>query len=440
MNRVFRSLVRQSLAAAAVAAALAGAAVQSATAETELVVQYTQPQIFDGVFAALKAEFEAQNPDVKVQFRGPLKDYGAGVQALLREAVIGDMPHVDYLGLSHLPVVADRGLAVDLGPLMKADGSTFEQNGWTESLQTLGRVNGTQYALPFAISMSVAYYNADLVRQVGGDPANMPTDWDGIIELAGKIDALGDDYAGMYIPYSAGWYGAWYYQGVLFSHGGEMMQPGATTVSFTDDPAWQKAVGMYDRMAEQGGMKPLADQAQRQQFIAGKMGFVIDSISRLYGFQQAIGDRFELRTARHPMAAENGRLPTGGNLALITTAAEKDPKVLDAAWRWLKFSTGPFGTTQVIKLVGYTPVNVLALEDPKLLKGYFDSRPAHRTAVDQIPLVREWYQYPGDNSLKIDDVIGEHLEAVVDDSMTPEEALASLTDEVNRLLSPQAGN
>ena len=53
MNRVFRSLVRQSLAAAAVAAALAGAAVQSATAETELVVQYTQPQIFDGVFAAL---------------------------------------------------------------------------------------------------------------------------------------------------------------------------------------------------------------------------------------------------------------------------------------------------------------------------------------------------------------------------------------------------
>ncbi|MEO0995823.1 MAG: extracellular solute-binding protein, partial [Pseudomonadota bacterium] len=336
--------------------------------------------------------------------------------------------------LSHLGTVVDRGLAVEIAPLMKKDGETFEANGWTESLQTLGRVDGTQYALPFAVSMSVAYYNADLVREVGGDPENMPTDWDGIIELAGKISALGDDFAGMYIPYSAGWYGAWYYQGVLFSHGGEMMQPGATKVALADDPAWQKAVGMYDRMAEEGGMLPLGDQAQRQQFISGKMGFVIDSISRLFNFQESIGDRFDFRTTFHPMAAENGRLPTGGNLAIITTAAEEDPAVLDAAWKWLKFSTGPFGTTQVIKLVGYTPVNVLALDDEQYLKGYFDTRPNHKTAVDQISRVREWYQYPGENTLKIDDVIGEHLEGVVDDSLTPEEALTSMTDEINRLL------
>ncbi|MEL6767786.1 MAG: extracellular solute-binding protein, partial [Pseudomonadota bacterium] len=392
------SLKRSLLAALAITAATIGAA---RAEPVELVVQYTQPQIFDGVFERLKAEFEAQNPDITVTYRAPLPNYGAGVQALLREATVGEMPHVDYLGLSHLGTVVDRGLAVEIAPLMEKDGETFEENGWTESLQTLGRVDGTQYALPFAVSMSVAYYNADLVREAGGDPDNMPTDWDGIIELAGKISALGDDIAGMYIPYSAGWYGAWYYQGVLFSHGGEMMQPGATEVSLADDPAWQQAVGMYDRMAEEGGMLPLGDQAQRQQFISGKMGFVIDSISRLFNFQESIGDRFDFRTTFHPMAAEDGRLPTGGNLALITTAAAEDPAVLDAAWKWLKFSTGPFGTTQVIKLVGYTPVNVLALEDEQYLKGYFDDRPNHKTAVDQILRVREWYQYPGENTLKI---------------------------------------
>jgi multiple sugar transport system substrate-binding protein len=88
----------------------------------------------------------------------------------------------------------------------------------------------------------------------------------------------------------------------------------------------------------------------------------------------------------------------------------------------------------VVKKVGYTPVNVLALEDPALLKGYFDDRPLHKIAVDQIPLIREWFQYPGPNSLKIDDAIGQHLEAVVDKSTTPEAALVSLTAEVNRLL------
>ena len=74
------------------------------------------------------------------------------------------------------------------------------------------------------------------------------------------------------------------------------------------------------------------------------------------------------------------------------------------------------------------------MEDPKLLKGYFDTRPNHKTAVEQISLVRGWFQFPGENSLKIDTVIGEHLESVVDNSLTPEEALASLEEEINRLL------
>ena len=135
-----------------------------------------------------------QNPGITIKYRGPLPNYGAGIQALLREATIGEMPHVDYVGLSHIPTVAQRGLAVDLAPLMAADGQTFEENGWTESLQSLGRFGGKQLALPMAVSMSVVYYNADLVRRVGGDPDNMPKDWDGIIELAGKIRALGPDY------------------------------------------------------------------------------------------------------------------------------------------------------------------------------------------------------------------------------------------------------
>ena len=419
----------------AISLGLAMASPMIARAEpVELIVQYTQPQIFDGVFDALKAEFEARNPDVTVSFRGAHNTYGDNVQALLRDAVVGDMPHVNYLGLSFLPTVADRGLAVDLAPLMENDGETFEENGWTESLQSVGRHGGQQLSLPFAISMSLTYYNADLVRQVGGDPDNMPTDWDGIIDLAGRIDDLGPDYAGMYLPYSASWYGAWYFQGALFSNGGEMMQPGASDVSIVDDPAWQVAMGLYDRMAEEGGMMAVGDQAHRQQFIAGRMGFVIDSISRLYNFEQSIGDRFDFRTARHPMGAADGRLPTGGNLAMITTAAEEDPAVLDAAWRWVRFASGPFGTDQVIRLVGYTPVNTLALDDPDLLQGYFDSRPNHRTAVEQIPLVRDWFQFPGENSLEIDTVIGEHLEGVVDDSLTPEQALTSLEDEINTLL------
>ena len=66
------SLKNTLLAAVAFTAATIGAA---RAEPVELVVQYTQPQIFDGVFERLKAEFEAQNPDITVTFRAPLPNY-----------------------------------------------------------------------------------------------------------------------------------------------------------------------------------------------------------------------------------------------------------------------------------------------------------------------------------------------------------------------------
>lgn len=423
------------LALAAVAPALVTPALiaPAAADQTRLVVQYTFPVAFDPAFERLKATFARENPDIELVFRAPHKDYDVGIQALLRESVTGDMPHVTYVGLNHMRIVLERDLAVDLVPLMKADGTSFEAGGWTAAIQGLGQVDGHQIGLPFAVSTGVVYVNADLVRKAGGDPANMPRDWAGLLQLAGRIGKLGPDIAGMYMPWT-GASGAWLFQGLVYGVGGDIMKPGAKKVAF-DGEEGRYAITLYRRMVDEGAMPNIPDQAARQQFIAGKMGLFLDSISRLGNFERAIEDRFDLRAAHYPVdAGEKGGLVTGGNAAIITKAAAKDPAVLQAAWRWLKFSTGPRGTTEVIKNVGYVPVNVLALEDPALLKGYFDDRPRHKVAVDQIPLMREWYQFPGPNGVKINDTISEYLQAVVDKSKAPDAALAEMVAEVNRLL------
>src|SRR5262245_21339121 len=114
---------RRAVLAAIAAATVTACPAITASAETppaELLVQYTQPQIFDKAFDQLKADFEAENPDIRIKFRGAHKDYGAGIQALLREATVGEMAHVDYVGLSYVPIVGERGIAVDLAPLMRA--------------------------------------------------------------------------------------------------------------------------------------------------------------------------------------------------------------------------------------------------------------------------------------------------------------------------------
>jgi multiple sugar transport system substrate-binding protein len=242
-----------------------------AVAATELVVQYGQPAIFDPVFTRLKEQFERAHPDVKVVYRAPHKDYGAAIQSLLREATVGGLPHIDYVGLSFTRVVADRGLAVDLAPLMAADKSTFEAGGWSKALQGLGQVDGKQIALPFAVSSSIVYYNADLVRRVGGDPDTMPRDWDGILALAGKVRALGPEFAGMYIPYTSAWYGAWYFQGIVYGAGGEIMRPEAKTVAL-DEPAGRFAIEVQADGQDHVDGPPVSRQRQTQDFHLGASG------------------------------------------------------------------------------------------------------------------------------------------------------------------------
>jgi multiple sugar transport system substrate-binding protein len=399
----------------------------------EVIVQYTQPTIFDPAYKRIKDHFEAENPDIRIRYRGPQKDYDAGIQALLREATTGDLPHIAYVGLANLRVAAESNIAIDLARLAAADGATLEAQGWTLPLQGLGQVDKRQIGLPFAVSMPVVYYNADLVRRAGGDPANMPRDWDGLLRLAGKIGALGGDVAGMYHTWT-GASGPWLVQGLVYGAGGEMMLPGTDKVAFGDDKG-RYAIGLYRRMVDEGRMPLITDTAARQQFIAGKMGLFLDSISRLSNFEKAIGERFTLQTSFYPTKdGRSGGLVTGGAAGIVTTAAAKDKAVLAAAWKYLKFASGPRGTNELIRNVGYMPVNALALQDPALLKGYFDDKPRHKTAVDQLPQLREWFQFPGPNGVKINDVIMERLQAVVDKSETPEGALAALVIEVNRLL------
>ncbi|BBK40917.1 ABC transporter substrate-binding protein [Allostella vacuolata] len=428
-----QAIGRRALMAGALALGCAAAAPAFADERPELVVQYTFAVAFDPGFERLKEIFQRENPDVKLTFRAPHKDYDIGIQSLLREAVTDDMPHVTYVGLNHMRVVKERGLAVDLAPLMEKDGSTFEAQGWTPPLQALGQVDRVQIGLPFAMSMPVIYLNADLVRRAGGDPATMPKDWDGLLDLAGRIGKLGPDTAGMYMPWT-GASGAWLFQGLVYGVNGQIMRPGEKKVAFGGKEGLY-AARLYRRMVDDGAMPDIPDQAARQQFMAGRMGFFLDSISRLSNFERAIGDRFDLRTSPYPLDdREAGGLVTGGNAAIITRTAAKDPKVLAAAWRWIKFTSGPRGTNEVIRHVGYVPVNVLALQDPALLKGYFDDRPRHRTAVDQIPLVREWFQFPGANGVKINDTISEYLQTIVDRSQTPEAALKAMVSEVDALL------
>jgi multiple sugar transport system substrate-binding protein len=223
--------------------------------------------------------------------------------------------------------------------------------------------------------------------------------------------------------------GNWMFQALVFANGGDMLSADEKKVAF-DGQAGKAAMQTFAKAVKVGEMRDAAFSTANQDFVAGNLAILVTSTSRLGLITKQVGNRFDLRTARMPLA-KNGRLPAGGNVAMMFA---KDPAKQKAAWEYIKFATGPLGATAMVQGTGYFPANTIPANDPKLLKSFYEQHPNHLTAIKQLPVLTGWYAFPGENGLKITDVIKDHIQTVVSKESEPEQALAAMSRDVQALL------
>jgi multiple sugar transport system substrate-binding protein len=398
-----------------------------AMAETTITVHYPMPGFFQDPMDKISAEFQKQNPDVKIVFASPSPTYEDGLQLILRQAGTAELPDVSFIGLNRLRVLEEKDVAVDLSPLIAKDGKMAEE-GFSDHILALARFNGKQIGLAFATSNPITYYNADLVKRAGGDPDHFPTDWDDALKLAAKIQDLGDGVTGMHFR----WQGDdWMFSSLLFGYGGRMLTPDEKKVAF-DGSEGKAAVHLLDRMVKEGEMPVLTSDTGNQAFMAGKLGIVYWTTGGLRNFINGVGSKFEMRTAPMPVIdAVKGRLPTGGNAAVVLT---RDPARQAAAFRFIKFASGPFGASVVVPGTGYVPNNDLAATDPKYLGSFYKENPLFQPSLNQMSLMIPWYAFPGSNGVKVTQTMVDNLARIVEQKATPDQALADMSSEVARLL------
>ncbi|AAX76488.1 hypothetical protein P053_01744 [Brucella abortus 01-4165] len=303
-----------------------------AFADTTLNVHYPMPGFFKDVMADISKKFMEENPDIKINFVSPSATYEEGIQTIMRQAGTSEMPDITFTGLNRLRVLAERNIGVDMKPLIEKE-TDMEAQGFTDHLLSLARVGDRQVGLAFATSNPIMYYNADLLKAAGGDPDNPPTTWDEVIELGGKIKALGNGNEGIDFR----WQGDdWMFSALLFGAGGTIL---------TEDPAKQ-----------------------------------------------------------------------------------------DAAWKFAKFAAGPYGASVVVPGTGYVPNNELAAKSDEYLGKFYEENPLFKAGLSQMSLMIPWYAFPGSNGVKVTQTIVDNLSRVVEQSATPEDALADAAKEVQRLL------
>ncbi|WP_108258208.1 ABC transporter substrate-binding protein [Mangrovicoccus ximenensis] len=409
------------LSAGALALGLATAAQAEPVA---LEVLYNLPG-FTRFHQPLAEAFMERNPDIRIEFRAPAVAYNEGHQQILRSAVTGGLPDVYFSGYMLLgdlvATLAPRGQIASLQPFLEAEPAGWAAENYAPSMLSLGQIGGEQWGLPVNASSPIMYVNADLVRQAGGDPEAMPDTWPELLDLAVRINGLGDSIAGIGYDVS-GWPDDWLWQAMILQQGGQMTDPVTGQVAFDNELGLKALTYIRDFVSEAG--QPVLDWDQsRQQFGAGLTGIIFSTPAHVQTVEELVGDRFELVTDTFPLDdKEAGGVPTGGNAAVILS---EDAGKRAAAWSYLKWVTSPEAQDMIVRITGYLPTNVRATGEDYLAP-YYAEHPNTETAARQAGRARPYLGYPGGDSVRIWRAQAEIIARVQRGELSPEDGLAEL--------------
>ncbi|CCV03087.1 putative Extracellular solute-binding protein family 1 [Mesorhizobium metallidurans STM 2683] len=389
-----------------------------------LSVSFSNPA-YQPVLEEAGRQFEKDHPSVKISFMTPVASHGEHLARTLRLAVTGGLQDVSFQGYDQIATLARKGIAIPLDEFIAAE-DDWKSNGLTSASMDAGKVGGKTYALPFESGTPTLFFNLDLVRRAGGDPNNLPRDWEGIIALANKIHGLGDNITGAFFDYNTA--GNWTFQALMTGQGGRLMSDDRT-IAF-DGPEGRKAFSIIRRLGETGMVDMSQDQVF-QAFGAGQIGILTQANSYLATFEKKSAGHFKIKAMRWPLSSEDSRIPIGGRSMIMLT---KDPKKQKLAWDFMKLMVSPTVQTRLVEITGTSPVNTIAVQKPEFLGPLYANNPNQRASIEALPFVTGWYTFPGDNAARIVDVIRDHLRNVAINRGDVNEELSAMSADVKKLL------
>ena len=346
-----------------------------AAAETELTMYYPiavggkLTEVVDGIVA----DFEAENPDIKVNaiYSGNYDD--TRVRALSALAS-GDPAQLAVMFSIDAYDLIEQDLVMAFDDISGVDKSWL--NSFYPALMANGNIEGKTWGIPFQRSTIVAYYNKDLFRAAGLDPEAPPTTWDEIISMGKTLTK--DGTYGLMIP-STG-YPYWMFQALAIQNGKEVMSNDGLT-TFFDDGTVIDTLDFWKSLSTEHGIMPEGTVewgTLRQAFLEGKTAMMWHSTGNLTAVKNNAS--FDFGVAELPANVRKGSPTGGGNFYVFkdTSAEERS-----AALKLIEFMTSPEQAAAWSIATGYMGVSPAAYET-KALKNYTAEFPPALVARNQL--------------------------------------------------------
>ncbi|MFI5606897.1 ABC transporter substrate-binding protein [Amycolatopsis sp. NPDC051903] len=390
-------------------------------------------------FNELIGRFEKKYPTIKVT---PQKPNGSdpnpahnSTSSVQTEIAAGNPPDVAQLGFDTLAFAAGQLGAqplTDLFGKQEVDDEFGGQYPYAPSIRTIGNVDGKTYGVPFVLSTPVLYYNATLFKQAGLNPDTPPKTWAEVQQDGEKIkQATGKD--GAYADCLVRSASDWCFQSLVRSAGGRVLSQDRKQLTFDQPPVVQAVQQMKD-MVTAGAMPKLSQVQATAAFPRGDLGMMLESSAAQGGYLKgAKGAGWELRAAPMPSFGDKPTVPTNSGAALYVFS--KDPAKQRAAWDLIKFLTSPEAYDVITSKIGYLPLRLALLDDPKHLKAWAEKNPMIKPNVAQLQRIEPWVAFPGTNFQQIRDTMMDAVEKSVFQGADPQASLAAAQKQTAPLLS-----
>lgn len=370
----------------------------------------------EAILKQVVEQFEAANPDIKVEITGKSGQYFDLLQQMLADAAAG-LPRPDvfvggYNLLNYIATEMDPVPSEQMAP--SADAYAEMTGRFSEEVLALGAYDGVQVGLPFALSNMVMYVNMDIFAEAGLTEDDIPTTWEEVAAVSKIITEKTDKY-GIGIQMSDNWTD----QALIYSAGGSLLSEDRTHVAFNDEGS-VRAYTMWQNLMKEGFAPICTDAELNANFMAGSVAMNCTTNAKLKGYASSV--TFEMKVVESP--AFDGfqkKLPAGG-AALISFTSEEERR--EDVWRLMDYMLSPEGMKTFVE-TGYVCTTNADIEVGE----------GREASYAQTVYAMPWACWPGGSiGLEIDSLFLSGRTELLHSDLDVQAKLDAMVEEFNALL------
>ncbi|OYO17234.1 ABC transporter substrate-binding protein [Enemella dayhoffiae] len=312
--------------------------------------------------------FVAANPGTKVELVDAGANYEEVAQKFNAALTGGDLPDVLVASDVTWFNFALNKAITPLDELWSQVG--VKADDYIDTLREDYTFNGKHYAMPYARSTCLFYYNKDMWAKAGLEDRG-PTTWQEFDQFASKLQQANGNVAPLTVSNGTN-YLDWYFQGMIWTFGGKYSDKWDMKFS---SPQSLEAGKFLASMSKANKIKVTKDPTN--EFGTGLSAALLESTGSLGGLIKQAKVNFGTAYLPGPKPG----CPTGGaGLAVPANISDERKKL---AVKFIDFITNAQNTATFTQATGYMPVRKSAMQDPSEQK-YLQGEPRAMTAIKQL--------------------------------------------------------